>query len=267
MYDRTIGCQVRTVRDVKADEAALSVPIAAMVTPDLIASSDAGRAIFACVRTAAGSSSSGDDPNRDGDGGVRGGGGFWGAFGPTGKLEQAQAERIHQNSGTQLLVKILQERKRVETALARHERMIAIENGGGGGEHPKAQPASAGSISYRAPYLAFLIHQRFANDQNPRVVAATRAARGVGGTTLLPPRPSCRGGRPPPSRPTSEPCRRRSAPPYAGSGTSSRYSRGASPACRPCRTSQPGPCCWRRSSRRSSRRVCRATIRRCSPPA
>ena len=126
MYDRTIGCQVRTVRDVKADEAALSVPVASMVTPDLIASSDAGRAIFACVRSARSSSS--DDPN-NGDG--VGGGGFWGAFRPTGKLEQAQAERIHQNSGTQLLVKILQERKRVETALVRHER-ISIENGGGG---------------------------------------------------------------------------------------------------------------------------------------
>ena len=178
MYDRTIGCQVRTVRDVKADEAALSVPVASMVTPDLIASSDAGRAIFACVRSARSSSS--DDPN-NGDG--VGGGGFWGAFRPTGKLEQAQAERIHQNSGTQLLVKILQERKRVETALVRHER-ISIENGGGG-EHPNAQPASTGSISYRAPYLAFLIHQRFANEQNPRIVAAANMARG--GTTLPPP--------------------------------------------------------------------------------
>ena len=170
MYDRTIGCQVRTVRDMKGDEAALAVPVAAMVTPDLIASSDAGRAILACVRDR-----SSDGPNGDGVGE-----GFWGAFGPTGKLEQAQAERIHQNSGTQLLVKILQERKKVETALARHER-IAIENGGGG--QPKAQPASAGSISYRAPYLAFLIHQRFANDQNPRVVAAKGARDG----TLPPP--------------------------------------------------------------------------------
>ena len=256
MYDRTIGCQVRTVRDVKADEAALSVPVASMVTPDLIASSDAGRAIFACVRSARSSSS--DDPN-NGDG--VGGGGFWGAFGPTGKLEQAQAERIHQNSGTQLLVKILQERKRVETALVRHER-ISIENGGGG------------STRMRSP------RRRDLSRTGRRIwrsssTSASRTSRTPGlwqqriwrGAAPPSPRQPFRTGSPPPSRPTSALCRRRYAPPYAGSGTSLRYSRGASPACRLCRTSRQGPCSWRMSSRRSSRRVCCAIFRWCFPPA
>ncbi|KAL3799913.1 hypothetical protein ACHAW5_005240 [Stephanodiscus triporus] len=189
MYDRTIGCQVRTLRDMKGDEVALAVPVSAMITPDLVASSDAGRAIFACCE---GNDSTMSASSRDAEC-------FWSAFGPTGRLEHAQAERLHQNGGIQLLVKILQERKKVETALSRQERN-AIEaggaggRGGGGGEKNgvvggEHQLASAGSISYRAPYLAFLIHQRFANEQDPRVVATTTtasaSAKGARGT--LPP--------------------------------------------------------------------------------
>ena len=36
LYDRSIGCQVRTVRELKKDEIALSIPVSAMITPDLI---------------------------------------------------------------------------------------------------------------------------------------------------------------------------------------------------------------------------------------
>jgi RNA recognition motif-containing protein len=182
MYERTIGCQVRTVRDVKGDEVALSVPLSAMITPDIIASSDAGRAIFSCCF---GGNGGDDDANNTNLNGV-----FWGAFGPTGKLEQMQAERIRQNSGTQLLVKILQERKKVETIVARHER-DAIE--AGGDKYVGGRTVPVGSISYRAPYLAFLIHQRFANDQNPPVATTTRTGR------------TARGGVDPPLPPPSLP--------------------------------------------------------------
>ncbi|KAL3811294.1 hypothetical protein ACHAXA_009294 [Cyclostephanos tholiformis] len=186
MYERTIGCQVRTVRDVKGDEMALSVPLSAMITPDLIASSDAGRAIYACCSARL----SDDPPGGGGIGGDDSGnnnnveGMFWGAFGPTGKLEHMQAERIRQNSGTQLLVKILQERKKVETVLARHEQDV-IESGGD--KFGRGRPVPAGTISYRAPYLAFLIHQRFANDENPRVVTKSRTGGGVVSDHTLPP--------------------------------------------------------------------------------
>mmetsp|Transcript_12256 Transcript_12256/g.25890 ORF Transcript_12256/g.25890 Transcript_12256/m.25890 type:complete len:1191 (-) Transcript_12256:213-3785(-) len=154
MYDRSIGCQVRTVRELKKDEVALSIPPSAMLSPALIAASDAGQAVFACC-----SSSSSE---------------FWDMFSATNKLEKNQAEKIQQNSGTQLLVKILQERKKVETALMKAER-IAIEAGEAGNDAklPK-NLVKAGSISYRAPFLAFLIHQRFANEGNPSVASSTR---------------------------------------------------------------------------------------------
>ena len=161
MYDRSVGCQVRTVRDMKGDEIVLSVPLSAMITPNLIASSDAGRAVYACCSRRHNNNNGHltdtvDEYDTDD---------FWNVFGPTGRLEQIQAEKIHGNSGTTLLVKILTERKKVEAALAQH--VLGMKD-----ENVNFQPhlASAGSISYRTPYLAFLIHQRFANEQNPLVV-------------------------------------------------------------------------------------------------
>ena len=52
MHDRSIGCQVRTVRHFKKDEVALPVAASAMVTPDLVEAADAGRAVMACVQPA-----------------------------------------------------------------------------------------------------------------------------------------------------------------------------------------------------------------------
>ena len=84
-----------------------------MVTPDLIAVSDAGRAILACCQT-----NSSNNQKEEGKGKYNN---FWNAFGITSKLEKMQAQKIQQNSGTQLLVKILQERKKVETVLMKAE--------------------------------------------------------------------------------------------------------------------------------------------------
>ena len=69
-------------------QVALSVLASVMVTPDLMAASDAGQAVLACVRLA------------DGDSG------FWSASAATSEAEQLQAWRVQQNTGTQLLVKI-----------------------------------------------------------------------------------------------------------------------------------------------------------------
>mmetsp|Transcript_26891 Transcript_26891/g.57896 ORF Transcript_26891/g.57896 Transcript_26891/m.57896 type:complete len:1160 (-) Transcript_26891:251-3730(-) len=155
MYDRSIGCQVRTVRELKKDEVALSIPSSAMITPDLIAASDAGQALFACCRQP-----SSDDAN------------FWDMFGATSKLEKNQAGKIQQSNGTQLLVKILQQRKQLETMLMKAER-IAVEvlERGGNTDEPRSKLTSPGAISRRAPFLAFLIHQRFADEQNPSVAS------------------------------------------------------------------------------------------------
>ena len=63
LYDRTIGCQVRTVREIKEDQVMMTVPRSVMIHPDLIASSDAGRVALACC-----------EPLQDGAN-------FWDAFG------------------------------------------------------------------------------------------------------------------------------------------------------------------------------------------
>ena len=50
LYERTIGCQVRTARQINEDEVMMTCPKAAMITPDTVASSDAGRAVLACCK-------------------------------------------------------------------------------------------------------------------------------------------------------------------------------------------------------------------------
>jgi RNA recognition motif-containing protein len=150
MYDRSIGCQVRTAREIKKDEVALSVPYSAMITPDLIACSDAGQAVFECCNKLNHSN-------------------FWDAFGLTHKLEKQQFEKIQQNSGTQLLVKILQERKKLESKLNSATKS-AEQNGI---DMPPNNLAHLGVLSQRVPFLAFLIHQRFANELNPPVSSSS----------------------------------------------------------------------------------------------
>jgi len=132
-----------------------------MVTPDLIAASDAGQALFACCHK---SSEEGSN--------------FWDTFGGTSKLEKMQAGKVQQNSGTQLLVKILQERKKVETALMKGERIaIDVEEQGEDGDEPPSNLAAKGVLSHRAPFLAFLIHQRFASEKSPLVASSAMDAQ------------------------------------------------------------------------------------------
>jgi hypothetical protein len=50
LYDRTMGCQVRVARAIEKDEVLFRVPRTAFVTPDLVAASDAGRAVLACCQ-------------------------------------------------------------------------------------------------------------------------------------------------------------------------------------------------------------------------
>jgi hypothetical protein len=154
LYERTMGCQVRTAREIKQDEVLMTVPRPAFVTPDLVASSDAGRALLACCSSSAG------------EGEI----GFWDAFENTTICEQRFSQKIQRNSGTQLLVKILQERKRSETAFNRGIQEVTTA-----GDITEKQSsytlAAPGVLSSRAPILAFLIHQRFSSDPRPPVVS------------------------------------------------------------------------------------------------
>ncbi len=146
LYDRTIGCQIRTAREMKEGQILMTVPRSVMVHPDLIAASDAGRAALACIEPL--------DPGTN----------FWDAFAHTGEKEKAFLDKTTSNKGTQLLVKILQERKKVETVLAKAAK--AIEEG-----KTDYKLAKKGTISTRAAVLLFLIQQRFSDDAKPRVVS------------------------------------------------------------------------------------------------
>lgn len=147
LYDRTIGCQIRTAREMKEGQVFMTVPKTIMVHPDLIAASDAGRVALACVEKL----SAGDN--------------FWDAFSNTREKEQLYLDKNSSSNGTQLLVKIIQERKKVETALTRAAKEVET------GNTEVFNLAKKGSISTRAVVLLFLIHQRFSDGEEPLVVS------------------------------------------------------------------------------------------------
>jgi len=154
LYDRTMGCQVRAAREIKKDEVLMTVPRTAMITPDVVATSDAGRAVLACCKAP---SSTADSIE------------FWDVFENTTACERKYADNIGRNNGTQMLVKILQDRKKAEAAFNRVNAKLAEPmNGESNDTYELAAP---GTISTRAPVLAFLIQQRFSNEVNPPVAS------------------------------------------------------------------------------------------------
>ncbi|KAL3910259.1 MAG: hypothetical protein SGILL_007762, partial [Bacillariaceae sp.] len=147
LYERTMGCQIWTAREIKKDEVMMTCPRSAMITPDLVASSDAGRAILACC-----SSVGGEDL------------GFWDAFENTAVCEAHVTQKMATKPGAQLLVKTLRERDSAEKAFKAAAAAEVPE---------KYELAKHGLISSRAPFLAFLIHQRFSPHMNPPVATET----------------------------------------------------------------------------------------------
>lgn len=144
LYEKNIGCQIRTTREIKKDDTMMTIPRPAMITPDLIAASDAGRAVLACCKA-----------TTDLDGAM----GFWEAFTNTTEYEQKFSMK---KNGLQSLMKILQERKKIEAKMAQR-----FEDG-----KPSVELAGPGAVSTRAPLLAFLIHQRFSNQHRPPVISS-----------------------------------------------------------------------------------------------
>ena len=155
LYDRTMGCQVRAAREIKKDEVLLTVPRSAMITPDLIGTSDAGRAVLACCKR---------PPSAET---IE----FWDVFENTTACEKKHSDNIARTNGTQMLVKILQERKKAEAAFTKATEKLAEQTNGADCESASYELAAPGTISTRAPVLAFLIQQRFSNEVNPPVAS------------------------------------------------------------------------------------------------
>eukprot|EP00560_Eucampia_antarctica_P006088 CAMPEP_0197823892 /NCGR_PEP_ID=MMETSP1437-20131217/1206_1 /TAXON_ID=49252 ORGANISM="Eucampia antarctica, Strain CCMP1452" /NCGR_SAMPLE_ID=MMETSP1437 /ASSEMBLY_ACC=CAM_ASM_001096 /LENGTH=1144 /DNA_ID=CAMNT_0043423285 /DNA_START=99 /DNA_END=3534 /DNA_ORIENTATION=- len=164
LYDRTMGCQVRAAKELKKDEVLLKVPRSIFITPDLIAASDAGRVVLACCENL-------KDNSR-----------FWDAFGNTTDNEKLFLDSVVPKTGTQLLVKILHERKKVESAMLRADKEAKqLESKLGNGNTYEEtissldfKLAKKGAISTRSVALLFLIHQRFSNCPKPLVVATEK---------------------------------------------------------------------------------------------
>lgn len=179
LYDRTIGCQIRTCREMKEDQVMMTVPQSIMITPDIIAASDAGKAALACCSP---------------DATI---GNYWDAFGSLVEKEKKICQSVGSTSGTQLLVKILQERKKAESMMNQAIRKVqeatqrntnnntnsttavataataaaSTSNTTPGSTNgmPEYTLSKKGTISARAAYLLFFIHQRFSNEKSPSV--------------------------------------------------------------------------------------------------
>jgi RNA recognition motif. (a.k.a. RRM, RBD, or RNP domain) len=179
LYDRTMGCCIRAVRELKANEVFMTMPRSAMITPDLVAASDAGRAILACCKI----NKSAIDHNTLGGstGNILG---YWDAFENTTICQSKFTAKISRLNGPQVLIKILQERKNAEIAWKKsiktnhatiHDNknhFIERNNGMSHDEEKNYKLAEYGTISTRAPILAFLIHQRFYHSMRPPVVSS-----------------------------------------------------------------------------------------------
>lgn len=161
LYDRTMGCQVRVVREIKQGEVLITMPRSAMITPDIAAASDAGRAILACCQPVQGK---------------QGELGFWDSFENTTICEGRYVTKLTGNPGKNLLVKVLQERKKAEMAFSKRldDRMKSMVNGK---PQVKYVLQKAGTLSTRAPLLAFLIHQRFSASERPAVQSTSDASK------------------------------------------------------------------------------------------
>jgi RNA recognition motif-containing protein len=151
LYDRTMGCQVRAVREMKPNDVMMILPRSSIITPDLVASSDAGKAVFACCKSLSSVHS------------------VWDALENTTICETNYLKKIVRNSGTQTLVKILQERKRADAVYRQRLEQQQIENSSTDHMICLAEP---GTISTRAPFLLFLIHQRFFPSINVPVLSS-----------------------------------------------------------------------------------------------
>ena len=150
LYEKTMGCQIWTAREIKQDEVMMTCPKSAMITPDLVATSDAGRAVLACCRRIDGAESTN----------------FWDVFENSTICEEKYGQKTAMNKGEQLLINTLRDRTKAERAFTKATKTTNES------QNSTHDLATFGNISTRAPVLAFLIHQRFSPNASPPVKTA-----------------------------------------------------------------------------------------------
>ncbi|ACI65450.1 predicted protein [Phaeodactylum tricornutum CCAP 1055/1] len=143
--DRTMGCQVQAARELKPEEVLMTMPQSAMISPNLVTASDAGKVVLACISHATGTE------------------GFWDLVENTTLCKATFLPKVVGNTGPQLLVKIWQERKKVE-ALFNHRKNSPTTATIGA-----YSLAASKGVSTQAPVLALLIHLQFSNTSQPGV--------------------------------------------------------------------------------------------------
>jgi hypothetical protein len=160
-----MGCQLRATKEMKIDETICTIPRSAMITPDVIAASDAGRIVQSCISLDQKSFATTEDVNTPANIIANN---FWNTFVNTTEAEQSIQYKCRGHSGPQLLVKILQERKRAENAWQNAISKAATEIGDNSENALHTTPIPKGILTTRVPIIAFLIQQRF-QPHNPPI--------------------------------------------------------------------------------------------------
>mmetsp|Transcript_13066 Transcript_13066/g.26193 ORF Transcript_13066/g.26193 Transcript_13066/m.26193 type:complete len:1074 (+) Transcript_13066:3-3224(+) len=138
----------------------MTCPRSAMITADLVAASDAGRAVLSCCKSL--DEGIPTDPN------------FWDVFENTTTCVSKYAQKTAIKKGEQLLINTLRDRTKAEKAFLKANEKANNESKSQN-KNSSHDLADFGEISTRAPFLAFLIHQRFSSRESPPVTTEANA--------------------------------------------------------------------------------------------
>lgn len=150
----------------------MTLPRSAMITPDVVSSSDASWAVRSCCQNAKQAlveeeeeqefqdECTSTSSNKDR---------FWDSFAVSSEVFKKHLSKASYQNGTKLLVTIFRERKKAEDILMKAQRRATEE----AAESEHRTLANSSVVSSIAPLLVFLIHQRFAECDCPAMVSSS----------------------------------------------------------------------------------------------
>ena len=150
----------------------MTLPRSAMITPDVVSSSDASWAVRSCCQNAQQAlveeeeeqefqdECTSTSSNKDR---------FWDSFAVSSEVFKKHLSKASYQNGTKLLVTIFGERKKAEDILMKAQRRATEE----AAESEHRTLANSSVVSSIAPLLVFLIHQRFAECDCPAMVSSS----------------------------------------------------------------------------------------------